>query len=219
MPRFIRHRYLVYLPFVAFFVAAVLGGWANTIDLRGRVVDDFSGDAVKGATITHGIRSVTTDETGQFEFPNLPKSSRLRVDAPGYLRTGPPTTQEEIRLSPLSVTVQVNEAGADPVKGVAKADIRQGDKVLGTTNDSGNTVISPHPGKDQSVLVCAAGHESKTVAVRGVTLIVELASGGTGCPPLPSPSPSPAASPSASPSGPPAPSASPSPAPSPTSAP
>jgi len=66
--------------------------------------------------------------------------------------------------------------------------------------------------------VCAEGHESKTVPVRGVLMTVELAVGGTGCPPLPSPSPT--ASPSGSPAGSPsAPVPSPSPSPSPSASP
>jgi len=218
MSRFVRHRYLVYLPFALFFIATLLGGWINTVELRGRVVDDLTNDGIKAATLSHGQRSVTTDETGAFDFPNLPKSSRMNVDAPGYFRQGVPTTQEEIRMAPNSLTVTVKEAGATPDKPLAKADVRQGDKVLGTTTDSGNTVISPHPGKDQTILVCAEGHESKTVPVRGVLMTVELAVGGTGCPPLPSPSPT--ASPSGSPAGSPsAPVPSPSPSPSPSASP
>ena len=217
MSRFARHRYLVYLPFALFFIATVLGGWINTVELRGRVVDDLSSDGIKAATLTHGQRSVTTDENGAFDFANLPKSSRLSVNAPGYFVQGVPTTQEEIRMAPNSLTVVVKEAGATPDKPLAKADVRQGDKVLGTTADSGNAVISPHPGKDQTILVCAEGHESKTVPVRGVLMTVELATGGTGCPPLPSPSPT--ASPSRSPSGSAAPSTSPSATPSPSPSP
>jgi hypothetical protein len=205
---FLRHRFLVFAPFVLFFAGTVVGGWINTVDLQGRVVDDFTGDGIANASVKHGARGVATASDGSFDFPDLPKTSRLTVDAPGYVRNGPPTTQTDIRLTPIALTVVVKETGASPDKFLAKADIRQGTTVLGTTNDSGNTVISPHPGKDAQVLVCAAGHESKTVTVHGVTLTVELDLGGTGCPPLPSPSPS--ASPSGSPSAP-APSASPSP--------
>src|SRR5258705_78670 len=141
MSRFARHRYLVYLPFALFFVATVLGGWINTVNLHGRVVDDLTSDGVKAATLTHGQRKVTTDESGALELANLPKSSRLSVNAPGYFVQGVPTTQEEIRLAPNSLTVSVKEAGATPDKPLAKADVRQGEKVLGTTTDSGNTVI------------------------------------------------------------------------------
>ena len=213
-----RHRYLVYLPFVVFFIGTVIGGVLNTIDLQGRVVDDFTNDGVASATIQHGVRAVVTASDGSFDFPNLPKTSKLQVDAPGYLRTGPPTTQQEIRLSPLSVTVVVKEAGVTPDKPIANASIRQGDTVLGTTNDGGNTVLSPHPGKDAMVLVCAADHDPKTVPIHGVTLIVELSAGTAGCPPLPSPSPT--ASPSGSPAGSPtAPAPSPAPSPSPSATP
>jgi len=217
MSRFARHRYLVYLPFALFFIATVLGGWINTVELRGRVVDDLTSDGINAATLSHGKRSVTTDDTGAFDFPNLPRSSRLSVNAPGYFVQGVPTTQEEIRMAPNSLTVVVKEAGATPDKPLAKADVRQGDKVLGTTSDSGNAIVSPHPGKDQTILVCAEGHESKTIPVRGVLMNVELAVGGTGCPPLPSPSP--AASPRGSPSGSAAPSTSPSASPSPSPSP
>jgi len=181
----------------------------NTIDLHGRVVDDFTDNGIINASVTHGSRVVGTDVNGSFDFPNLPRQSRMRVDANAYLRTSVPTTQDEIRMTPTSWTALIIEAG-NPDKHIQKADIRQGTTVLGTTNDSGNTVISPHPGKDASVLVCAADHESKTVTVHGVTLTVELAPGGTGCPALPSPSPSasPSGAPSGSPSAP-APSASP----------
>ena len=213
MSRFVRHRYFAYLPFGLFFVATVIGGWFNTIELHGRIVDDFTGDGV-AATVTHGTKVVTADATGAFVFPNLPRISQLRVDAPGYLRTTSATTKEEVRLSPFALTVAVKEAGVTPDKPIAKADIRQGDKVLATTTASGVEVVNPYPAKDSSVLVCAEGHESKTVPVRGVRLIVELAVGGTGCPALPSPSPS--ASPSGSPGVSPSPSAAPSPSPSPS---
>ena len=214
MPR-LRHRSLVYLPFALLFLGTVLGGWLNTVDLRGRVVDDFTSDGVGSATLKHGVRSVVTASDGSFDFPDLPKTSRIQVDAPGYFRTNAPTTQDEIRMNPISLTVVTKEAGVTPDKFVAKAEIRQGDKLLGTTNDSGNTVVSPHPGKDAQLLICAANYAAKTVAVHGVTLTVELTPGGPACPPLPTPSPaaSPAASPGASPS------AAPSPSPSPTGAP
>lgn len=214
-----RHRHLIYLPFAVFFVAAVAGGWINKVDLHGKVIDDFSDAGVKKATLTHGVRSVITNDAGEFEFDNLPKTSRIVVDAPGYFRIGVPTTQQEIRLQPNSLTVVVKEAGVAPDKFIGKADVRQGDKVLGTTTDGGNSVISPHPGKNATVLVCAADHVSQTVTVTGVLVTVELETGGTGCPPLPSPSPT--ASPSGSPAGSAAPSASPSrsPSPSPSSTP
>src|SRR5256885_2017624 len=141
----LRHRYLVYLPFVLLFAATVVGGWINTVDMNGRVLDDFTGDGIKGATVTLGVRAATADANGAFSFPNLPKTARVKIDVPsgGYFLTTVPTTQQEIRLAPNSITITVNEAGATPAKPIAKADIRQGDKVLGTTLDSGIAVISP----------------------------------------------------------------------------
>src|SRR5512132_2091314 len=210
----LRHRYLVFAPFVVFFVATVVGGWLNTVDLKGRVVDDYTGEGIGKATLRHGVRSVASASDGSFEFPDLPRTSRLQIDASGYTRQSAPTTQDEIRMLPIALTVLVKEAGATPDKLIAKAEIRDGTTVLATTNDGGNTVVSPYPGKDASILVCAATYESKTVPVRGVLMTIELTPGGSGCPPLPSPSPtaSPSVAPTPSPTGP-------APSPSPTATP
>jgi hypothetical protein len=202
------------LPIFVLILATVLGGWVNTIDLRGRVVDDFTDLGIINASLTHGSRTVGTDVNGAFEFPALPRQSKMRVDANGYLRTSPPTTQEEIRMTPTSWSALIVEAG-NPDKHIAKADIRQGTTVLATSSEGVNTIVSPHPGKGAKVLVCAEGYASKEVEVKGVLQTVELTPGGTGCPPLPSPSPSPSRSPSASPSASPSPSPSASPSPSP----
>jgi hypothetical protein len=199
-------------------LATLIGGWLNGVDMRGRVVDDLTNDPVGTggpARITHGARTVTADPSaGTFVFPDLPRESKVSVDAPGYLRTGVPTTQEEIRMQPLSITIQVNEAG-NPSKHVAKAQIRQGTTSLGITNDGGNTVISPYPGKDAKLLICAEGYDQKEVTIRGVIGTFELTPGTNACPPLPTPTPSPAPSPSASPGASPSTTTSPSPTPSP----
>ena len=199
-------------------LATLIGGWLNGVDMSGRVLDDFTNDpvgAAGAAKITHGQRSVTADpSSGTFTFPSLPRESKVGVDAPGYLRTSVPVTQEEIRMSPLSLTVQVNEAGSNPPKPIAKAEIRQGTTLLNTTNDSGNVVVSPYPGKDAKLLICATGYDQKEVTAHGVVATVELTPGTNACPPLPTPSPSPSPSPrdttpSASPSASPSPTASP----------
>lgn len=198
-------------------LATLVGGWLNGVNMNGHVVDDFSSDPIGTAgpaTIAHGARSVKADpSTGTFTFPDLPRESKVSVDAPGYLRTSVPVTQEEIRMSPLSFTIQVNEAGnAD--KHIAKADIRQGTTDLGVTNDGGNTVISPYPGKDAKLLICATGYDQKEVTIHGVVGTFELTPGTNACPPLPTPTPSPSPAPSDS-----TPSASPSASPSPTASP
>jgi len=213
-----RHRVVSLAPIVLLVLATLIGGWLNGVDMTGHVLDDFTSDPVGTAgpaRITHGGRTVTADpSSGTFTFPGLPRESKVAGDAPGYLRTSVPVTQEEIRMSPLSFTIQVNEAG-NPDKHIAKADIRQGTTSLGTTNDGGNQVLSPYPGKDAKLLVCATGYDQKEVTVHGVVATVELTPGTNACPPLPtptpspSPSPSPSASPGASPSVTPTPTASP----------
>ena len=201
------------LPILVLFIATVIGGWVNTIDLHGRVVDDFTDSGIINASVTHGSRVVGTDVNGSFDFLNLPRQSRMRVDANAYLRTSVPTTQDEIRMTPTSWTVQVVEAGTTD-KFVKNAGVRQGDTELANTHDAVNAVVSPHPGKNAKVMVCADGYQAKEVTVVGVLQTVELTPGSPGCPPLPTPSPSPSPSASGSPAA--SPGASPSPTPSPT---
>lgn len=205
------------LPILALFLATVLGGWVNTVDLRGRVIDDFTDTGIINAALTHGSRVVGSDANGNFEFTNLPRQSKMQVDANAYLRTGVPTTQEEIRMKPTSWTVLIKELGANPEKSIQKADIRQGTTVLATSTEAVNTVVFPHPGKGAKVTICAEGYQTRDFDIVGVLQTVELAPGGTGCPPLPSPSPSPGASPTGSPGA--SPSPSPAPSPSPTGSP
>lgn len=198
------------LPIFVFILATAIGGWVNTIDLHGRVLDDFTDQGIINASLTHGSRAVGTDATGAFDFPSLPRQSRMRVDANGYLRTSAPTTQEEIRMTPLSWTAVIVEFG-NPDKHVEKAEIRQGTTVLATSSQAVNTIVSPHPGRSVKVLVCAPGYISKDVDVKGVIQTIELAQGGTGCPPLPSPSPTAGPSPTGSPAASPSPSPNPGP--------
>jgi hypothetical protein len=200
------------LPILVLVLATVVGGWLNTVDLRGRVIDDYTDQGIINAALNHGQRTVSTDVNGSFEFLNLPRQSRMRVDANAYLRTSVPTTQEQIRMTPTSWTALIVESGTETH--IEKADIRQGDKVLVTSDAGINTIVSPHPGRGAKVLVCAEGYQSKEVDVVGVLQKVELGRGGSGCPPLPSPSPSPSPSPTGSPSGSPTPTPSPSPSPS-----
>jgi hypothetical protein len=216
-----RHRVASLIPLLILGAATVLGGWLNGVDMRGHVVDDLTNEPVGTAgpaKITHGARTVTADpSTGTFTFPDLPRQSTVAVDAPGYLRQNVPPTQEEIRMAPLSVTIQVNEAG-NPDKHIANAQIRQGTTPLGNpTNEGGNVVISPHPGKDAKLLICAEGYDQKEVTIHGVVGTFELTPGTNACPPLPTPTPAP--SPSPSPAGSPGESPSASPTASPTASP
>jgi hypothetical protein len=200
------------LPLVILFLATVIGGWVNTVDLRGRVIDDFTDQGIINASLTHGQRVASTDVNGNFELLSLPRQSRMRVDANAYLRTSVPTTQDQIRMTPTSWSALIVESGTETH--IEKADIRQGTTVLATSDAGVNTIVSPHPGRGAKVLVCAEGYESREVDVVGVLQKVELSRGGSGCPPLPSPSPSPGASPTGSPGASPTPTPSPSPSPS-----
>jgi hypothetical protein len=218
--RFRTYRLASLFPVLLIVLVTIVGGWLNGVDMRGTVLDDFSSEPIGTAgpaKITHGERSVTADpSSGIFTFPSLPRESKVSVDAPGYLRTSVPVTQEEIRMSPLSFTIQVNEAGSSPSKPIAKVDVRQATTSLGTTNDGGNTVISPYPGKDAKLLLCADGYDQKEVTIHGVVGTFELTPGTNACAPLPTPTPSPSPSPGPSDS---TPSASPGASPSPTASP
>jgi len=214
MERWSRHRYALVLPFVAFVLIALLGGILNGATARGRLLDAFTEEGVKDAQLSVGQRTTWSTEDGSYVFENVPRTTSIRVDAGGYLRTSAPPVGGDVRLSPLSVTVQVNEEGITPAVGVASAQIRQETRVLNTADASGRTVVSPHPGRDAKVLICAAGFASKEVTIRGVTLVAELRRDAAGdCPPLPTPTPDPNATPSPSPSPSASPAATPSPSP------
>lgn len=190
-------------------VTTLAGGVLNTVDARGRILDEFTERGIANASLTHGVRRAMTDEQGEFVFPGLPRTSQLQIDASGYLRQRVPTTADEVRLSPLSVTIQVSEEGAAEEKPIRNPQARQGTKILSTGNESGQITTSPHPGKDAVVLLCAEGYESREIKIEGVRMRTTLKPGGTGCPPIPTPapgvspgpSPSPAPSPTLTPTG------------------
>ena len=215
MERYWRHRYALALPFLVLALVAIVGGILNGVTALGRLVDDFTEEPVKDGELSLGRRSTRSLEDGSFVLEGVPRTSSLRVNAGGYRVTSAPAVVGDVRLSPLSVTVQVNVEGTSPAEGVPSAQLRQETRVLGTANTSGNTVIAPHPGRDAKLLICAKGFRSQEYTVRGVTLIATLVRDASGdCPPLPTPTPDPNATPSPSPSV--VPSASPSAAPSPS---
>jgi hypothetical protein len=193
-----RHRYLIAFPFAVLLVVVLVGGMLNTTDARARIVDDMTDLGVKDATVTHGTRSAKTDANGEFTITNVPRTSKYQVDALGYLRTSAPTTAEEIRLRPLSVTIYAYDETKTPEDRVKNPQARdpQNTKILSTGNESGQIIVAPHPGKDAKVLICAEKFEPKEITVQGVLMQIGLKPGTTGCPPLPSPSPGPGATPS-----------------------
>lgn len=194
-----RHRHLIEAPFAVLAVVVLAGGLLNSTDLRGQVLDELTERGVPDATVTHGTRSVKTDFDGGFVFLGLPRTSQIEIQASGYTRTKAPTTAYEIRLSPHSVTIHVSEDGA-PETRVKAPQARQGAKILSTGNQSGQITVNPHPGKDAMLLICAEGYESKEIKVEGVLMEMTLRKGGTGCPPIPTPTPAPTPTPGASPS-------------------
>ncbi len=209
-----RHRHFVALPFVVLLIATVAGGWLNTVDARGHVIDDSTGQPVAGVSITYGQnKGAVSAEDGAYEITGLPRGARLRTRMAGYQPQNPPAEATEIRLVPGTLTLQVNEEGSTDTR-VPGVEVRQGDKVLTkcTAEPCGQLVITTIDIVGQKALVCAPDHESAEIELRGVTKIMTLKKqAGAGCPALPSPSPSPSLSPSPAPSPSPTPSSTPAP--------
>ena len=186
------------------FVATVVGGFVNTVDARGRVIDDSTGLPVAGVSITYGSsRGATSAEDGSYLIPNLPRGARLRTSMPGYQPTNPAVEAGEIRLIPGSLTLQVNEEGTTDTR-VPGVEVRRAAQVLAkcSADPCGQLVVTTVEIVGQDALVCAPGHESKTIALKGVTLIMTLKKQeGGACPPLPTPSPSPTPLSTPAPSG------------------
>ena len=194
-------------------LVTVVGGWLNTIDARGHVIDDSTGLPVAGVSITYGSsRGAVSGDDGTYLIPNLPRAARLRTNKPGYQPANPSAEAAEIRLVPGSLTLQVNEDGTTDTR-VPGVEVRQGTQVLAkcAADPCGQLVVTIVDIVGQDALVCAPGHEQKTIALKGVTLITTLKKQeGGACPPLPTPSPSPSPLPTATPSSSPTPTASPS---------
>lgn len=206
----LRHRDLVYLPFVIFFLGTVVSGQFNRVDARGVVVDASTGEPVKDVSVIFGNRRTTSDDQGRYELLNLPRGAKVTARPRfSYGQVSVAAEATKIELPPITLNLQVNQKGTDPAKGVDKPEVRQNDKALGLGTETGSVVVVPYPEVGSKVLVCAAGYHSLEIEARGTIRTVELEFGGTGCPPLPQPSPSPGASPSGSPAPTASPSASP----------
>ena len=213
----LRHRHFVYLPFVLLLLGTLLGGQLNRVDARGVVVDMSTGDPVADVPISFGIRQTVSDAQGRYELLNLPRGARVTA-RPRFSYSAQTVDAEatRIELPPVTLNLQVNQKGTGdptaapspiPAVGVKKPQVRQGDKVLGSGTDTGSVVVVPYPEVGSKMLVCADGYTSLEIEARGTLRTIELELGGTGCPPLPSPSPTaspswlPSASPIGSPSG------------------
>ena len=197
-----RHKHLVAVPFALLLVVTVVGGWLNTIDARGRVIDDSTGLPVPGVSISYGAnRGAVSGDDGSFILANLPRGARLKTSKPGY-QPANADAGGDIHIVPGSLTLQVNEEGTTDTR-VPGLEVRQGDKVLTkcSADPCGQLVITTVDIVGQKALICAPGHASKEIDLKGVTLVMTLAKqDGGGCPPPPSPSPSPTPVPTATPS-------------------
>ncbi len=202
----LRHRDLVYLPFVIFFLGTIVSGQFNGVDARGVVVDASTGEPVKDVPVIFGNRRTTTDEQGRYELRNLPRGSKITARPSfSYGQVSVAAEATRIELPPTALNLQVNKKGTGnasasptpiPPTPVKDPEVRQNDKVIGTGSENGSVVVVPYPEVGSKLLVCAAGHTSIEIEARGTLRTVELEEGGTGCPALPSPSPSAAPSPS-----------------------
>jgi len=215
------HRYALLSPFALILVVMLLGGVVNRVDARGRIVDDTTNDPIPGVAIVYGSRSTQTAEDGTYVMENLPRGARLTTTHKYYGRNDVGADVPELRLVPLTVTFQVNDAATG--KGVDTPEARQPDDVqIGKGTVSGSMVVGPYPDRNRGVLICAKNYESTKVTPKGVLQNVDLkfAEGQT-CPPLktPAPTPTPSITPVPSGSAAPSPGASPSPTPSPSGAP
>lgn len=206
MRQYAKHRYAIALPFLVLAIATLGAGAFNSVEARGRVVDGTTGASLPGIEVTYGTRIVKADADGNYVVTDLPRGARVSAQISGYGKGSAGPEDAELRLRPVSLTLQVNDA--DTKQGVKGPEVRfpGSQSVKGT--DTGSIVVIPYPPTDTPILVCADGYDTTTYPARGVTGTVELKKGSAGCPPLPTPSPAPAPSPSGSSA---APSATPSP--------
>ena len=200
MQRYRRHRYALVVPFVLLALVTLFGGVFNTVDARGRVVDDTSAEPIAGVRVTYGSRAAVSDADGVYLIVNVPRGARLAAQKPGYSRAVSAAAEVgEIRLTPLSITFAVKDEATGGA--VPQPEARQREKQLAKGGDSGEIVVAPYPLRDAPVFICAPSHDSTEVTPRGATMDVLLKPGGSGCPPLPTPPPTPVPSESPAPSG------------------
>lgn len=199
-------RYAPFTTFALVVLVTLIGGRINSVDARGRVLDDTDDSPVGGIAVRYGSRVVIADADGHYAMDGLPRGARVTAQKPGYSRSSASAESSVLRLLPLTLTFEVKDAATG--KGIEMPEARQPAQVrLGQGSASGEMVVGPYPQRDRPVLICAKGYESKEVLAKGVLMEVSLSPGGEGCPPLPSspppaqhtPSPSPGASPETSP--------------------
>lgn len=178
---------------------------ALSVEASGRVVNDWSGEPLV-ARITYGARFTDSGEDGTWSLGRLPRDARLRASKTSFGDHSFAVGESEVRLAPTRLDVDIKDAATG--QGIASAEVRHDDRLLGRSNESGTAFVS-HPGKDETLLFCAASYQTKELVLNVTDAEVKLDPGGSGCPPLPTPTPAPTPSPSPSPS----PTASPTPSP------
>lgn len=219
------YRYAFAAPFALFFLVLFIGGLVNRVDAHGRVIDDTTGLGVPDVTVTYGSRAVSTDADGRYVLDNLPRGASLALRHRFYGRNVASAETTELRLTPLTLTLEVKDAATG--KGVDTPEARQpADTQVGKGTTSGEMVVAPYPRRDAPLLVCAKNYKPTEVTPKGNLQDVLLtAAEGQACPPLKSPAPTvppaPAASGAPSPAGSavPVPAGSPTPTPTPSGSP
>lgn len=136
-------------------VLLVVAGWVflmaglaiaqvrTTGQISGTVADP-SGAVVAGASVTAGMasrgftQSVTTNESGQYVFPNLqPGTYQLTVSAPGFAQTSyNDVVVEAARTRDVPIQIRVGQA-------TEKVDVSAQGAVLETTTNTLSTTLSP----------------------------------------------------------------------------
>ncbi len=180
------HRYALIVPFAAFFLILVIGGLLNRVDARGQFIDDTTGLGVPDATVTFGSRSTITDADGRYAMDNLPRGSSLLVQQRYYGRNSVSADAKELRVTPLTLTLEGQPADTSVGKGVS----------------SGEMVVAPYPKRDVPLLICANNYKTLEITPKGNLQNVDLTfAEGQSCPPLKTPAPTPTPSSTPVPTG------------------
>src|SRR5713226_9390261 len=143
MRRYRRHRYALVVPFVLLALATLVGGAANTVDARGRVVDDTSAEPIAGVGVTYGHRVAVSDADGAYLIADVPRGARLAAQKPGYSRAVSVAAEVgEIRLSPLSIAFTVKDETTR--QGIPQPEARQREKLLSKGGETGEVNVAPY---------------------------------------------------------------------------
>src|SRR5512140_1837907 len=100
---FLRHRHLIYLPFLVLLLGTVVIGQFNAVDARGVVVDGSTGSPLPSVKVSFGNRATTTDAQGHYELLNLPRGARVTAQAQFSYGQGSAAAEDtKIELGPIT---------------------------------------------------------------------------------------------------------------------